>query len=98
MSGWFAYLLRSSTLDRTYVGVSTDPDWRLAQHNGERAGGARSTRAGRPWVLVARRGPFADRAAAQRAEAAWKRLSGAARLRAEAELGPFADGRRASSS
>ena len=80
MSHWYAYLLCSDSAARTYVGVSTDPDRRLAQHNGERVGGARSTRAGRPWQLAAVRGPYADRGEAQRAEAAWKRLSHAERL------------------
>ena len=80
MSNWYAYLLRSQAAPRTYVGVTTDPDRRLAQHNGERVGGARSTRAGRPWELAALRGPYADRSEAQRAEAAWKRLSHAERM------------------
>lgn len=80
MSNWYAYLLRSQSAARTYVGVSTDPDRRLRQHNGELVRGARSTRAGRPWELAALRGPFDDRSEAQRQEAAWKRLSHAERL------------------
>jgi predicted GIY-YIG superfamily endonuclease len=80
MSTWYAYLLRSQSAPRTYVGVSTDPDRRLRQHNGELVRGARSTRAGRPWKLAALRGPFDDRSEAQRQEAAWKRLTHAERL------------------
>lgn len=80
MSPWYAYLLRSQSASRTYVGVSTDPERRLRQHNGELIRGARSTRAGRPWEIAAMRGPFADRSEAQRHEAAWKRLSHAERL------------------
>lgn len=48
---FFVYLLGCSDRDgtRTYVGWTTDPDRRLAEHN---AGtGARSTR-GRTWVLL----------------------------------------------
>jgi putative endonuclease len=60
---WWLYLLRSST-GRSYVGISNDLDRRIAQHNGELTGGAKSTRAGRPWQIVRRWGPFAhDRAA-----------------------------------
>ena len=79
---WEVYVLRSTRRRRTYVGVTTDVWRRLAQHNGERAGGARATRAGRPWALVARYGPYPDRGAAQAAEARVKRLRGSARLRA----------------
>lgn len=77
---WYAYLLVSTQGRRSYIGIALDPSKRLRQHNGELVGGARSTRAGRPWKLVATRGPFADRAAAQRAEADWKRLDFEARL------------------
>jgi putative endonuclease len=48
---FYVYVLGCSDRDgtRTYVGWSTDPDRRLAEHN---AGtGARSTR-GRAWVLL----------------------------------------------
>lgn len=79
---WWVYLLRSSKGDRSYVGVSCDLDRRLAEHNGERAGGARSTRAGRPWLRVAVVGPLADRARAQRLEAQLKKHSGPKRKEA----------------
>ena len=49
--GFFVYMLACRDKDgaRTYVGWTTDPDRRLAEHN---AGtGARSTR-GRTWTLV----------------------------------------------
>ena len=77
---WTLYLLRSSVLRSTYAGIAMDVDRRLEQHNGERPGGAKSTRRGRPWNVVATWGPFADRATAQRAEYALKQLSGDARL------------------
>ena len=77
---WFVYVLSSTTLDRTYVGVALDPQRRMQQHNGELRGGAKSTRAGRPWELAALYGPYTCRGDAQRAEKAIKILSGAARL------------------
>ncbi len=79
MAEWFAYLLWSDSAERSYIGVSTEPERRLAQHNGDRVGGARSTRAGRPWVIQRLQGPFESRSTALRVEAAWKQQSGAAR-------------------
>jgi len=74
---WWLYLLRSSH-GRTYVGISVDVERRLAQHNGELPGGAKSTRAGRPWVVVQRWGPY-GRSEALALEYQLKRQSGAAR-------------------
>ena len=81
---WTCYVLWSERLQRTYVGITTDLDRRLAQHQGERAGGARSTRAGRPWMLAATYGPYPDRAEASRVERRIKALRGRARLAATA--------------
>lgn len=78
---WFVYVLWSGTLDRSYVGIAVDVARRVRQHEGELLGGARSTRAGRPWRLVAWYGPFPDRSRATKAERAVKALRGAARLR-----------------
>ena len=78
-AAWTLYLLVSDSLTRTYAGIALDPERRLAQHNGEAPGGARATRAGRPWRLARTWGPYPDRAAAQRAEARLKRERGAAR-------------------
>ena len=78
-SPWFVYVLMSARSRRTYVGITTDLERRLAQHNGEQRGGARATRAGRPWRMAAEYGPFEGRGPAQRAERAVKRLRGAAR-------------------
>jgi len=74
-------VLWSAALGRTYVGISDRVPHRLAAHNGARPGGARATRPGRPWALVAAYGPFADRGAATRAELQLKAQRGAARLR-----------------
>ncbi len=80
--GWYTYLLVSEVNGRTYVGVTTDLERRLRQHNGELAGGARATRAHRPWRLEGHAGPHADRAAAQREERRVKRAKGLARAAA----------------
>jgi len=49
---WSCYMLGSATGRRTYTGATTDPERRLSQHNGERSGGAKATRTGRPWRLL----------------------------------------------
>ena len=49
---WFVYILRSPSTDRLYVGITTDPDRRLEEHNGKGKKGARFTRTGRPWERV----------------------------------------------
>jgi predicted GIY-YIG superfamily endonuclease len=73
---WFVYVLASTHSNRTYVGITTDPLRRLAQHNGELPGGARATRAGRPWRVAAEYGPYEGRGDALRVERAVKRLRG----------------------
>ena len=78
---WHVYVLLSATTGTTYAGSTTDAERRLAQHNGELPGGAKATRAGRPWQLAVLYGPFADRAEAQAAEYQVKRLRGPERLR-----------------
>ena len=78
---WVLYLLTSTRESRTYVGVTTDLTRRLAQHNGERPGGAKATRRGRPWKVHRVLGAFPDRRSAQRAEVAFKRLKAVDRLR-----------------
>jgi len=77
---WHVYVLVSETSGFTYVGITTEPERRLSQHNGERPGGARSTRAGRPWRIAIVHGPFDTRGEAQCIEAEIKRIRGQARL------------------
>ena len=77
---WTVYVLVSKTSGRTYVGIALDSKRRLAQHNGRAPGGAKATRAHRPWRIAKRYGPFASRGEAQRVEHALKRLRGRARL------------------
>jgi predicted GIY-YIG superfamily endonuclease len=68
------YVLRSEKGGRRYVGMSVDPKRRLRQHNGEIVGGARATRAGRPWRHAAVLSGFACMREALRAEWRLKRL------------------------
>ena len=51
VKAWFVYVLISEKTGRTYVGCTTDLARRLRQHNGEIKGGARCTRAHRPWKV-----------------------------------------------
>ena len=83
---WVVYLLESRGAASTYVGITNHLTRRLAQHNGRVAGGARSTRARRPWHLVKIHGPFETRAEAQRVERAWKRCRGGERRRWQLRL------------
>jgi len=77
---WFVYVLVSTRSARTYVGMTTDPERRLAQHNGERPGGARATRAGRPWRIAVEYGPYDGRGEALRVERSVKELRGRKRF------------------
>ena len=69
---WHVYLLRCAD-GSLYAGITTDLERRLAEHNGQRPGGARYTRVRRP-VELARALACADRAAATRLECALKAL------------------------
>ena len=77
---WVIYVLYSARRNRTYVGIAVDLPRRLRQHNGDVAGGAKSTRAGRPWTLARTIGPVRDRSVAQQLEATLKRARGEQRL------------------
>jgi predicted GIY-YIG superfamily endonuclease len=79
---WFVYVLVSRT-GRTYVGVTNDVKRRLGQHNGLIRGGARATRAWRPWRVGRVLGPLPTRGQAQSLEHRVKRLKGRRRLRTE---------------
>lgn len=77
-AGWRVYLLRCA--DGTlYTGIAVDLQRRLAQHNGERPGGARYTRGRRPVTLLWQE-PAASRSAALVREASIKRLPRRAKL------------------
>ena len=74
------YVLVSFCGKRTYVGITTDVERRLSQHNGERSGGAKFTREFRPWKVGAVFGPYDSNGEAQSVEHAVKKLSGRERL------------------
>src|SRR5688572_22926481 len=95
MADWIVYVLLSRDERRTYVGVTSDLDRRIAQHNGELPGGARATRAGRPWRVGAHSETLPTRGEAQRMEAALKRRRGHARLTALLPAPPAPRARRA---
>jgi structure-specific endonuclease subunit SLX1 len=77
---WFAYVLVSERSRRTYVGSTTDVARRTRQHNGELRGGARATRAHRPWRIARVFGPFTGRGEALRAELRIKKVRGLGRV------------------
>ncbi|MGB1139258.1 MAG: GIY-YIG nuclease family protein [Halioglobus sp.] len=76
---WHVYILQCA--DATlYTGVARDLQRRLAQHNGEQAGGPKYTRGRRPVTLLwSDEAP--DRGTALKREAAIKKLSRADKLR-----------------
>ena len=81
-SSWFVYVLVSSSTGHTYVGVTTDPTRRLAEHNdaGPASKGAKRTRAGRPWQIARLHGPIESQSEAQKLEARIKKERGHTRL------------------
>lgn len=67
---WSVYLLYNSTINRTYIGCTTDVVRRLRQHNGEIRGGARATSRAKGWQLVAHAEGFLTKSSACR----WERI------------------------
>ena len=70
-SPWFTYVVRCAD-DSLYVGVTTDLDRRLHEHN-HTVRGARYTRARRP-VRLAASWPHDSRSAAQKDEYSFRKL------------------------
>ncbi len=68
---WYVYYLQGDGHRGTYIGKTNDLDRRLAQHNGQKAGGAKATR-GRHWNRVCYVQGFEDERAALQFEWAWK--------------------------
>jgi len=77
---WLVYVLVSDSRSRSYVGITTDLERRLLQHNGELPGGARSTTHGRPWRVGVAYGPYEGRGEALRIEYEVKKRRGPERL------------------
>ncbi len=76
---WHVYILKCAD-GSLYTGVARDLQRRLQQHNGELVGGSRYTRGRRPVALLWS-DTASDRSAAQRREAAIKKLNRADKLR-----------------
>ncbi|XP_030532453.1 structure-specific endonuclease subunit slx1 isoform X1 [Rhodamnia argentea] len=73
---WCVYLILSTSPPiKTYVGVTNDFHRRLRQHNGELNGGAKASRAGRPWLCACLVQGFKDRSEACVFESKWKSFS-----------------------
>lgn len=68
---WYVYYLQGANGRGSYIGKTNDLDRRLAQHNGQKAGGAKATR-GRQWNRVCYVKGFSDERAALQFEWAWK--------------------------
>ncbi|XVE76776.1 hypothetical protein DITRI_Ditri13aG0007900 [Diplodiscus trichospermus] len=73
---WCVYLILSTNAPiKTYVGITTDFSRRLKQHNGELRGGAKASRAGRPWICACVIRGFNDQSEACEFETKWKTFS-----------------------
>ncbi len=71
--GDVCYLLRSlSTPNKSYIGYTNCLAHRIRKHNGEITGGAKYTKAARPWHVVAWVSGFATAIEALQFEWAWK--------------------------
>lgn len=71
---WYVYLMRCAD-NSLYTGVTTDPERRVREHNGELKGkGAKYTRTRRP-VTLATAIPLPSKVAVYQAEYVIKRLS-----------------------
>ncbi len=46
---WFIYIIYSEKIDRYYVGITENLDWRLERHNN---GWGKYTKRGIPWKIV----------------------------------------------
>ncbi|MCR4667529.1 MAG: GIY-YIG nuclease family protein [Desulfovibrio sp.] len=83
---WFVYLVECS--DKSlYCGITKNLDDRVAQHNGEKPGGARYTRGRRPVRLVAS-SPCPDKSTALKEECAVKRKSRGEKISYLKQLAP----------
>ncbi|KMT18761.1 hypothetical protein BVRB_2g028820 isoform A [Beta vulgaris subsp. vulgaris] len=76
VSSWCVYLIASTNPPfKTYVGVTTNFSRRLKQHNGELKGGAKASRAGRPWICACLVQGFRNQSEACEFESKWKNIS-----------------------
>ncbi|GFP84274.1 structure-specific endonuclease subunit slx1 [Phtheirospermum japonicum] len=75
-NSWTVYLILSLNPPiKTYVGVTNNFSNRLKQHNGELKGGAKASRAGRPWICACLIQGFINKSKAYEFESKWKSIS-----------------------
>ncbi|KAK6120828.1 hypothetical protein DH2020_045433 [Rehmannia glutinosa] len=75
-NSWTVYLILSTNPPiKTYVGVTNNFSKRLKQHNGELNGGAKASRAGRPWICACLIQGFGNKSKAYQFESKWKSIS-----------------------
>ncbi|OAT04881.1 structure-specific endonuclease subunit SLX1, variant [Blastomyces gilchristii SLH14081] len=80
------YLLRSTVRHASlYIGSTPDPSRRLAQHNGDKTGGAKRTSREklRPWEMVVIVSGFMNRVGALQFEWAWQHTQGSRHVEVE---------------
>lgn len=76
---WYVYLLVSRAIkfyNHSYVGITTDLDRRINQHNGILKGGAKCTQAKRPYEIAYFIENLPDRSLASKLEYDIKKKSG----------------------
>ena len=71
---FYCYLICTNNI--TYIGITNDLNRRLLQHNGQLAGGAKSTRRYKTWEYHTVVAGFLDKNSAARFEYLWKQASG----------------------
>ncbi len=74
---YFVYIIKSEKTGRRYIGSTRDVINRLEEHN---SGKTRSTRAGRPWLLIYKE-VFSSKSEAQSREYQLKRFRGGEALK-----------------
>lgn len=72
-TNWHLYMIRTHS-NQLYTGISTNPERRLRQHQGELVGGAKALRGKGPLQLVYQQ-RYPDRASASKAEYQFKQLT-----------------------
>ncbi len=80
---WYVYILIDEQTQRTYVGITTNTQRRLLQHNGIIKGGAKSTKISNTWKYHKIIGPFTTRSEALKLEYKIKQLSKEEKLQYE---------------
>ncbi|KAL7083655.1 hypothetical protein ACP275_14G176800 [Erythranthe tilingii] len=75
-NSWAVYLIVSTNPPiKTYVGATNNFSRRLKQHNGELKGGAKASRAGKPWICACIVQGFTNKCKAYEFESKWKIIS-----------------------